>query len=229
MRLDKFIGSTTDLSRKAIHACIKAGQVMLNGQRATSAAQSVTPEDRVQLNGELLALTGPRYFMLHKPAGYLSATTDSQHPTALDLIQEPRKHLLQIAGRLDLDTTGLLLLTDDGQWNHRITSPRHECIKIYRLTTAEPLRDEYIETFAKGVLLHGEKKPTLPARLELLGEKEARLHIQEGKYHQVKRMLAAVGNRVTSLHREAIGRIQLDPQLKPSEYRALTREEIHHV
>ncbi len=228
MRLDKFIGAVTQLSRREVQQQIKSGAVYVNDQLARSGAQTISESDRISFNGQRLEPLRPRYLMLHKPAGYVCANSDSQHPTVLDLIDEPRKHQLQIVGRLDVDTTGLVLITDDGQWNHRLTSPRRQCTKVYRLSTAEPLHEELIGVFARGLLLQGEKKLTLPARLEILGSQEARLSIQEGKYHQVKRMLAAVGNRVTRLHREAVGEIQLDPQLAPGTYRHLTEQEIHH-
>ena len=167
-----------------------------------------------------------RYLMLHKPIGYVCANTDSEHPTVLDLIDLPRKHSLQVAGRLDLDTTGLVLLTDDDKWNHLVTAPKHAFTKRYFVTTADPITDETAAIFIKGILLHGEKKPTLPAQLILINSHQARLDIHEGKYHQVKRMFAAVGNHVVSLHREKVGAIELDANLKPGEYRELTFAEI---
>ena len=170
-----------------------------------------------------------RYLMLHKPTGYVCANSHSEYPVVVDLIRLPRWQELQIVGRLDLDTTGLVLLTDDGQWNHRITSPRSECTKIYRVATANPIAQETVEFFAAGVQLHGEKALTRPAQLELISSHEARLQIHEGKYHQVKRMFAAAGNLVVGLHRESIGDIQLDPALAPGEYRALTEDEIKSV
>src|SRR5690606_11265792 len=138
------------------------------------------------------------------------ANSDSEHATVLDLLELPNKSTLQIDGRLDLDTTGLVLLTDDGQWNHRITSPKSKCTKTYLCHTAEPIPAATIAAFAAGVQLHGESKPTRPAQLELLGDSVARLKVCEGKYHQVKRMFAAVGNRIVRLHRESIGNIVLD-------------------
>ena len=133
---------------------------------------------------------------------------------------------LQVVGRLDLDTTGLVLITDDGQWSHRITSPRHECAKTYRVWLADPIAPGTAELFAEVVLLRSEKEKTRPAQLEILGECEARLTIHEGKYHQVKRMFAAVGNKVIGLHREQIGALALDEALEPGEYRELSAAEV---
>lgn len=229
MRLDKFIGHATDLTRSRIHQLIRTGAVSVNGAIARKAAQHVQPTDEVYLDGDLIVHATQRYMMLHKPLGYICANRDGDHPTVMDLVDEPNKHTLQIVGRLDVDTTGLVLLTDDGQWNHQITSPRRECKKTYRVNTADPIDDQTPTKFREGVLLHGEKKPTQPAELCILSSHSALLTICEGKYHQIKRMFAAVGNHVVALHRESIGHISLDPQLKPGEYRTLTNEEIASV
>jgi 16S rRNA pseudouridine516 synthase len=172
---------------------------------------------------------GPRYFMLNKPEGYVCSTDDPDHPTVLYFLDEPVAHKLHAAGRLDIDTTGLVLMTDDGQWSHRITSPRHHCEKTYLVTLESPVSDDTAEHFAKGVQLHNEKDLTKPAVLEVITPTEVRLTISEGRYHQVKRMFAAVGNHVVGLHRERIGAIELDPDLAPGEYRPLTEEEIASV
>jgi 16S rRNA pseudouridine516 synthase len=165
--------------------------------------------------------------MLHKPIGYVSATVDSDHPTVLDLLDEPNKQALHIAGRLDIDTTGLVLITDDGQWSHRVMSPRHECQKTYHVILAAALVPDAEERLQAGILLNSEKQLTKPAMLERLNSNEVRLTISEGKYHQVKRTFAALDNRVTDLHRERIGAITLDQSLAPGAYRALTEAEIN--
>ena len=138
-------------------------------------------------------------------------------------------HKLHAAGRLDIDTTGLVLMTDDGQWSHRITSPRHHCEKTYLVTLESPVADDTAEQFARGVQLHNEKDLTKPAVLEVITPTQVRLTISEGRYHQVKRMFAAVGNHVVELHRERIGAIKLDDDLEPGEYRPLTEDEIASV
>jgi 16S rRNA pseudouridine516 synthase len=226
MRIDKFIGNNSSLSRSLIHVAIKRGQVTHNGEVINKTNAAMDAKDTITLNGEIITATQTRYIMLHKPAGYVCANTDSEHATVLDLMDIPRKETLQIAGRLDLDTTGLVLLTDDGQWNHLLTSPRKACYKSYFVTTADPISATTAAAFNEGVLLHGESKLTLPAKLTLISSHEAQLEIQEGKYHQVKRMFAAVGNNVVTLHRERIGNILLDPQLAAGEYRHLTDIEI---
>lgn len=229
MRLDKFLSQNSDSSRSLIQQAIKAGRVSVNDVIAKKGDQKLLGDEIVTLDGNIVEAFKTRYLMLHKPLGYVCANSDSDYPVVVDLIRLPRWQELQIVGRLDIDTTGLVLLTDDGQWNHRITSPRHECDKIYRVTTANPISADTAELFAAGVQLHGEKAPTRPAQLELISSHEALLKIHEGKYHQVKRMFAAAGNLVVALHRESIGNIQLDPALAPGEYRALTAEEIKSV
>ncbi|MCX2832658.1 16S rRNA pseudouridine(516) synthase RsuA [Microbulbifer thermotolerans] len=229
MRLDKAVSQVTDLSRSDVKRAAKAGRISVNGDIVTDPSSKVVETDTLCLDGEPLLEPGPRYLMLHKPRGCVSATKDSEHPTVLDLIDEPNKHKLHIAGRLDIDTTGLLLLTGDGQWSHKVTSPRHHCDKTYYAHLAERIDESAVEKFAKGIWLENEKKRTKPATLEILFANEVRVTISEGRYHQVKRMFAALGNRVLELHRERIGDIVLDETLQEGEYRPLTPEEIASV
>jgi 16S rRNA pseudouridine516 synthase len=167
--------------------------------------------------------------MLNKPQGYVCSTDDPDHPTVLYFLEEPVAYKLHAAGRLDIDTTGLVLMTDDGQWSHRITSPRHQCEKTYLVTLENPLADDTAAQFEAGVQLHNEDSLTKPAQLEQVDERVVRLTISEGRYHQVKRMFAAVGNHVVALHRERIGGIVMDEDLEPGQYRPLTEQEIASV
>lgn len=226
MRLDKFIGNNTQLSRTQIHNAIKQDLIFVNDQLVSKTNAQIKDGDKVTLNGKPIEARAPQYLMLHKPSGYVSATTDSEHPTVLDLIDNPFKHELQIVGRLDIDTTGLILLTDDGQWNHKVTSPKYSHTKSYLVTTANNIEENTKAIFADGILLKGETKKTLPADLEILNSHIARLIICEGKYHQVKRMFAAIGNHVVALHRERVGGVSLGADLAPGQYRALTADEI---
>ncbi|GAA5445329.1 ribosomal small subunit pseudouridine synthase A [Microbulbifer sp. NBRC 101763] len=219
----------TDLSRSDVKRAAKAERISVNGEIVTDPAAKVQAGDALYLDGEPLHEPGPRYIMLNKPLGYVSATKDGEHPTVLDLIDEPNKSKLHIAGRLDIDTTGLVLLTDDGQWSHKVTSPNHHCDKTYYAMLAERIEEDAVAKFAKGIWLNNEKKRTKPAKLEILYANEVRLTIGEGRYHQVKRMFAALGNRVLELHRERIGDISLDEELQEGEYRLLTPEEIASV
>lgn len=229
MRLDKLIAHSTGLSRKEVKRALHRGEVCLNDQVVRDGGIPVRPEDLVTLNGTALHLPGPRYFMLHKPQGVVCANQDSDHPTVLDLLGEEKREGLQIAGRLDLDTTGLVLITDDGQWNHRATSPNNGKRKTYRVTTAAAITPAQIEALSAGIQLQGESKPCRPADLRLLDERQGLLSICEGKYHQVKRMFAAVGNRVEALHRLSIGDITLDADLAEGQYRPLTQSEINCI
>jgi 16S rRNA pseudouridine516 synthase len=183
----------------------------------------------VVFDGAALAPPLPRYFMLNKPAGVVCATQDPSHRTVIDLLDLPNPAGLHFAGRLDVDTTGLVLITDDGQWSHRIVSPVHHCAKRYRVNLERNLSECDIQKLEGGVMLRGEKRPTRAAKLESAGSGEWVITISEGRYHQVKRMFAAVGNRVESLHRESIGGLVLDPTLKEGEYRALEEREVDQV
>ena len=232
MRLDKYLSNFSGLSRKEARQIIKLGDVLVDGNCITDPTCNIAADAQVHWNGMKVAPTGPRYFMLHKPVGYVCANQDSQHATVFELLDEDDMESLQGAGRLDIDTTGLVLITDDGQWNHRVTSPKTHKAKIYRVLLAEPIAADAVIQFAEGILLRSEKKRTKPAQLEIISPCEVRLTLHEGKYHQVKRMFAALNNRVEQLHREQIADIILDTTLAPGEYRPLNATEIasiHHV
>lgn len=226
MRLDKFLCESTDLTRSQARTVLASGEVTVNGEVVKRGTYVVRDGDDVQWEGEPLAVIGLRYIMLNKPAGYECSLRNSEYPPVMSLIDVDKRDRLHTVGRLDVDTTGLILITDDGQWTHRIISPRHQCDKVYLATLAEPLPDNAEELFLAGVLLDGEDKPTLPAVLERVDERSARLTIQEGKYHQVKRMFASLGNLVLALHRERIGPVSLDADLEPGESRYLTPAEV---
>ena len=229
MRLDKYLATVTDYSRSDARKLLKSGRVTVAGEPVADPRCEVEPTSEVAVDGEVLRPALPRYFMLNKPPGYVSATKDRQHLTVMELLDEDNIDQLHIAGRLDIDTTGLLLITDDGQWSHRVMAPGSDCKKTYLLETEDPITPEAVERIEQGIKLDGELRPTLPATMELIDEHTARLTISEGKYHQVKRMLAAVGNKVDFLHRERVGGIVLDEDLEPGEYRALTEAEVGSV
>jgi 16S rRNA pseudouridine516 synthase len=226
MRLDKYVANVTDYSRSDVKKIIKAGRVSVAGEVIQDPRHNVDAIAEVMLDGEIMRTATYRYFMLNKPQGYVSATKDRQHLTVLELLEEDNLDQLHISGRLDIDTTGLILLTDDGQWSHRVTSPNKDCKKTYLVETVDPIDGSAIETFTEGIFLHNEKRRTLPAELVILDLHVARLTISEGKYHQVKRMFHAINNEVESLHRESIGSIVLDESLGEGEYRSLTDKEI---
>jgi 16S rRNA pseudouridine516 synthase len=226
MRLDKFVCDCTGLTRSQAGKLIRQGEILLNGVLCKQPAQQIKDSDVVLLDDELLQLTGPRYILLHKPTGYVCSTDDPDHNTVFVLLEEPNTDKLHTVGRLDLDTTGLLLITDDGQWSHKISSPKHHCAKTYRAWLADPVEDSAIALFAEGVMLRGEKDLTKPAQLEIVSPTECLLTIHEGRYHQVKRMFAAIGNKVVRLHRERVGSLALDESLAEGEYRFLSADEV---
>ena len=229
MRLDKYIASVTDFSRKEVKRLLHAGEISVNDQHERNPARKISETDCVSVQGMPLEAPRTRYLMLNKPEGVVCSTEDPSHPTVLALLEMARVERLHICGRLDVDTTGLVLLTDDGQWAHRVTSPNHKTGKVYRVTTADPIAPDAVDKFAAGLMLNGEKARTKPAELDILSDYEARVRLHEGRYHQVKRMFAALGNKVEALHREQIGEIILDEMLEPGEYRELTDAEVASI
>ncbi|RUO22950.1 16S rRNA pseudouridine(516) synthase RsuA [Aliidiomarina minuta] len=226
MRLDKFVCAATGLSRKEARRVIRAGDVEVDGRVVKKAADTVSDEQVISWLSKPLELIGLRYLMFNKPADCVCATFDDLHTTVFSFIDEPKQQDLHTVGRLDADTTGLLLITDDGKWSHRITAPKSECAKTYRAQLAEAVTDEAAARLRRGILLRNEDVATKPADLEIITPTDVRLTIYEGRYHQVKRMFAATGNKVLALHREQVGGLSLDPQLEAGEYRALTKAEV---
>lgn len=229
MRLDKYICECTQLTRSLATQALRNKLVTVNGHVVKSGSTKISiGEDSICLEGQALILhKGFRYYMMHKPAGMVCANTDFDHPIVFDIMyDEPAIHKLHTVGRLDLDTTGLLLITDDGKWSHFITSPKHHKPKTYRVWLAEDLIDSAEQQFKDGIMLRGEKDLTQPAFLERISNSEVLVTLSEGKYHQVKRMFAALGNHVEGLHREKIGEVALDEDLGEGEYRELSPKEI---
>lgn len=230
MRLDKFISDCGAASRREIKQMIKAGRVTLNGETAAAPETKLAPESAVvAIDGTALKYEKNHYFMLNKPTGVLSATDDGKQKTVIDLFSPEHKRLgLFPVGRLDKDTTGLLLITDDGDFAHKVISPKSEIEKLYRAETTAPVNADDIAAFARGVTLADGTK-CLPAGLELCSDGNCLVTVMEGKYHQVKRMLASRGKPVTALKRLRIGALELDESLKPGEYRPLTADELCSV
>nr|WP_315544155.1 16S rRNA pseudouridine(516) synthase RsuA [uncultured Aggregatibacter sp.] len=230
MRLDKFLAETTGLTRSQAAKVLRQSAVTVNGKIEKSGAVKVSPDDEIYYDGERLTwVENGQYIMLHKPQGYICSHEDGDYPTIYQFFDYPLSARLHSAGRLDVDTTGLVLLTDDGQWSHRITSPKFHCEKTYLVTLADPVEVNYVQTCADGILLRGEKEPTKPATLEILDDYNVNLTLSEGRYHQVKRMFAALGNKVVALHRWKIGNVVLDEHLAEGEFRSLTAEEIAYL
>ena len=226
MRLDRFLIRRGGHSCKEIKNLLASGHVTVDGHVETCGLCEISRFTHIALGGETLQDHAAIYFMLHKPAGFLSATTDPQHPTVMELISHSLRGELHLAGRLDRASTGLLLLTNDGRWSRKVTEPEQEIPKTYRVTTRDPIASGTSARFTNGIYFAYEDLTTRPAHLEILTPHEALLTIYEGRYHQVKRMFHACGNQVLSLHRESIGPLLLDPQLAPGASRALTPAEI---
>jgi 16S rRNA pseudouridine516 synthase len=230
MRVDRFLSNLPRFNRKQVRLLLVEKRVRVDREVVSDPHAEVLEFSRVEVDDEVLQVGKPaRYFMLHKPPGCVSATRDPQHPTVLDLIHEPDKEDLHIAGRLDFNTTGLMLITNDGTWSRRLTQPQTKLPKVYYVETEQEITAEYAITFAKGLYFAFEDLTTQPAELVVLGAKSARLSIVEGRYHQVKRMFGHFDNKVLRLHRERMGPLALDAVLKPGEYRLLSSDEIRLI
>jgi len=227
-RIDKFLADLNLGSRSQIKEAIKKGRVQVNHTVIKSPDIKVAETDSVMFDNKEVTVQNYFYFMLHKPAGVISATTDEKEKTVLDLIKKPCPKGLFPVGRLDKDTEGLLLITNDGELGHHLSSPRHHIPKTYLVESEIPLSEEAVFQLTEGVDI-GEKNLTKPAKIEEIGECLYHLTITEGKYHQIKRMLQAVDNKVIYLKRIAMGNLTLDPQLEKGKYRELTIDEIQYL
>lgn len=225
MRLDRFLCERNVGTRSQVKDYIRRGLVTVNGTVARSPDRHIDGADRILFRGEEPGNDALRYYMLNKPAGVVCATRDNTAGTVVELLREQDRKGVFPVGRLDKDTEGLLLLTSDGDMAHRLLSPKRHVDKTY-LVSLESSLDETAVSCLEGGVDIGEKRLTLPAKVEVVDSKTIFLTIHEGKFHQVKRMLRAVGNRVTSLKRTAFGRLLLDETLKPGEYRELTKQEV---
>ena len=230
MRLDKLLSECGVGSRKEIKQLIKSGRVSVDGSAAASPEQKLDTDKADEcLDGKKIAYAKYRYYMMNKPAGVLSATDDGKQKTVLDLTTpEMKKMGLFPVGRLDKDTTGLLILTNDGDFAHRVISPKSEIVKVYHARTETPVNDADIAAFADGLTL-GDGTKCLPAGLKPLPDGSCLVEVMEGKYHQVKRMLASRGKPVTELKRLSIGGLKLDESLSPGSFRALEQNELCSV
>lgn len=236
LRLDKYLADMGVGTRSEVKQYIRKHQVTVNGAIANGPDQKVEPcQDQIMFQGAAILYEEFEYYMLYKPKGCVSAVTDARYPTVLDCIKEKNCKDLFPVGRLDLDTEGLLLITNDGPLAHNLLAPGKHVPKAYFAKVDGEVTEKDVTLFAKGVEI-GEKHPTLPAKLKILSCKaqpgqndwisEVELTITEGRFHQVKRMFEAVGKHVMYLKRLSMGSLQLDNALQPGEYRALTKEEI---
>lgn len=224
-RLDRYLSKTLGINRREVKPLLAQGRILVDGVCISAAAQLIDEFSHVSFDDRALQAKLPVYLMLHKPVGILSATTDPQHTTVIDLLQRADKGDLHIVGRLDRGSSGLLLLTNDGRWSRALMAPEHDVPKVYLVTLQNPLTPDYVKAFADGMHFDYEDITTRPARLEILEERLARVTLVEGRYHQIKRMFGRFRNPVLALHRTSIGNLPLDPGLAPGQSRELTPAE----
>ena len=226
MRLDKLVSSSGAASRKDVKAMIKSGRVTVSGVVAKDPGMKVDPDtDRICLDGDALAYEEHRYILMNKPAGVVSSTDDPRDSTVLDLLpEEYRKYGLFPAGRLDKDAEGLLILTDDGDYCHSVISPKKNVFKKYYIKTQGELTPKDAEAVAAGIKTLG-GGDFLPGKLDIIGKNEAFIYIREGKYHQVKRMMASLEKPVSYLKRVSIGMLKIDEDLPKGGFRKIPKEE----
>lgn len=229
IRLDKFLAEAGAGTRSEVKKQIRAGLVTVNGEAAKEPEQKISPDtDTVCLRGDEILYAAYEYYLFHKPAGCVSATEDNLHRTVMDYLTDTVRSDLFPVGRLDIDTEGLLLITNDGVLAHELLSPARHVSKTYYAKVAGIVTGEDVNLFKKGVDI-GEKQPTKPAVLEIIessAESEVLLSICEGKFHQVKRMFEAVGKKVVYLKRISMGPLRLPDDLPAGAYRPLTAEEL---
>ena len=232
LRLDKYLADMGLGTRSQIKKDISKGQVLVNGTVSKDAGTRIdTEKDQVSYLGQAVTYAEYEYYMLNKPAGVVSATEDRHDRTVLDLIDTKQRKDLFPVGRLDKDTEGFLIVTNDGAFSHRLMSPRHHVDKTYYFEAEGLLAEDAQKQVLLGIDI-GDEKPTLPAQLTVLKADQGKqticgtIILQEGRYHQVKRMLLKLGVKVTYLKRTAIGSVLLDPSLAKGTYRALTKEEM---
>lgn len=224
MRVDKLLANLGICSRSACRDVIRKGRVSVNGSVCRDGAFHVPEGAEVTLDGKKLDTRTQRHLMLHKPEGCLTAAEDKNTKTVMDLLPNVYKTLgCMPVGRLDKDTTGLLIMTTDGDLAHRLITPKYHVDKVYLARVDEPLTKEDEQAFAKGIEL--KDFTALPAKLERVEEGLGKVTVQEGKYHQVKRMFGARGKKVLQLHRQSFGSLVLDENMQPGDYRELTQEE----
>ena len=229
VRLDRFISEQVGINRRDVRAMLARGRINLDGSPARSISQLIDQFTHVTLDGRVLQANSPEYVMLNKPAGVVTATRDEQHRTVIDLLNRNNADNLHIAGRLDLNSTGLLLLTNDGSWSRRLELPEQGVRKVYRVILEKPLTQDYIEAFASGMYFAYEGITTRPATVEIISDYEAEVGLVEGRYHQIKRMFGRFRNPVLALHRIAIGNLSLDSALAPGQSRDLTQTELDSI
>ncbi|KGK42229.1 pseudouridine synthase [Nitrincola sp. A-D6] len=221
-RLDRFLARTLQRSLKQIRLDLAKGRVKVDSALCDEPARLVHQFTRIVYDGQVLQNNQPVYILLHKPVGVVCATKDAEHKTVIDLIDHPQRDELHIVGRLDLNSSGLVLLTNDGRWSSVLTDPEQKVPKVYNVEVEHPLTASYITAFAEGMYFEYENHTTAPALLKILSTHTAQVVLTEGKYHQIKRMFGRFRNPVLKLHRVAIGDYHLPSDLKVGEWRLVS-------
>lgn len=227
-RLDKFLSEQCNLAKKQIRIMLAQKKVLVDNSIALEIEQRVNKFSKIEVDGKVVQNNPTYYVMMHKPIGVVCATKDDKHQTVIDILDLPFKHDLHIVGRLDLNTSGLVLLTNDSRWSEAITQPREKIEKTYQVTLQNPLDESYIAGFKQGMYFDYEKITTQPAKLRILAKYRAEVILTEGKYHQIKRMFGRFRNPVVQLHRSQIGSLILDEHLPVGQSRLLTQREIEY-
>ncbi len=224
-RLDRLLSSQLGMSKKAVRRLLAQGQVRVDHQPARQMNIPIRQFTHVAVGEQLIQNNPAYYVMLNKPKGIVSATRDPQHKTVIDLLPYSFRHELHIAGRLDLNSTGLVLLSNDGRWSRSLSEAKKGVIKKYHVRLAKPLNSDYVKAFAQGMYFPYEDIHTRPVELKILSEFEAELSLEEGRYHQIKRMFGRFRNPVLALHRSSIGAYPLPKDLGPGDSRQFCPDE----
>lgn len=225
-RLDRFLRTHANLNKHDIRMLLAQHKVQVDGKVTTNATHIIDHFSHIMLDGKSLQSNTPHYVMLNKPTGVVSATKDDEHSTVIDLLEYEFRNDLHIAGRLDLNSSGLLLLTNDSRWSRQLTDPQHKVAKRYRVRVENPISEDYVHAFAQGMYFSYEDIYTQPVELKIIAPCIAELKLTEGRYHQIKRMFGRFRNPVKELHRYAIGNLLLDPSLEQGKSRLLNATEI---
>lgn len=225
-RLDSFLAKHCGISKRDVRLMLAQKRVLVDEQLAANIEQQINKFSLIVLDEEVIQNNPAYYIMLHKPVGVVCATKDDKHSTVIDLLPYDFKEQLHIVGRLDLNTSGLVLLTNDSRWSEAITQPSQKIEKTYQVTLQNPIDESYVDAFAQGMYFGYENITTLPAKLKILDTHKAEVKLLEGKYHQIKRMFGRFRNPVTALHRSQIGDLMLNTELSSGQSRLLTDSEV---
>jgi len=228
-RLDRFMSRHLGIKRQKIRLLLAQGRILVDGCVARDAQQTVHQFSHIIFDEQVLQDHKPCYVMMNKPKGVVSATKDQRHKTVIDLLKRKDRYKLHIAGRLDFNSTGLILLSNDGRWSRELSIPENKIYKCYRIEVENPLDESYIRAFSQGIYFNYEGITTRPAVLNIISSHVCEVSLTEGRYHQIKRMFGHFQNAVLELHRQSVGNLILDQNLLPGQSRELSKSEINNI